>query len=188
MENCPLIITNYPHHHQLPTSSTTHIITNYPHHHQLPTLSPTIHIITNHPHHHQLPTSSPTIHPHHHQLPTLSPTIHIITNYPHHHQLPTSSPTIHIITNYPHHHQLPTSSVSLLFLFAVTVSSDVFVMSLSKSDNTVKPDIKTTSIKRPLVLRDHLQVLPRLNTITLTCIDRPPVFKNQRPLFCLKIL
>ena len=54
--------------------------------------------------------------------------------------------------------------------------------------STVKPDIKTTSIKWPPVLRDHFQILPRDITIILTCIKRPPLFKDQRPLFCLKIL
>ena len=54
--------------------------------------------------------------------------------------------------------------------------------------DTVKPDLKTTSIKRPPVLRDHFEILPIVNTIILTCIKRPPLFKDQRPLFCLKIL
>ena len=53
---------------------------------------------------------------------------------------------------------------------------------------TVKPDLKTTSIKRPPLLRIHFQILPRVITIILTCIKRPPVFKDQRPHFCLKIL
>ena len=48
----------------------------------------------------------------------------------------------------------------------------------------VKPDLKTTSIKRPPVLRDHIQILPRVITIILICIKRPPVFK--RPLFVIK--
>ena len=53
---------------------------------------------------------------------------------------------------------------------------------------TVKLDLKTTSIKRPPVLLDHFQILPRVITISLTCIKRPPLFKDQRPLFWLKIL
>ena len=44
---------------------------------------------------------------------------------------------------------------------------------------TVKPDLKTTSIKRPPVLRDHFQILPRVITVILTCIKRPPLFKDQ---------
>ena len=31
---------------------------------------------------------------------------------------------------------------------------------------TVKPDLKTTSIKRPLVLRDYFQILPKVITVT----------------------
>ena len=53
---------------------------------------------------------------------------------------------------------------------------------------TLKPDLKITSIKRPLVLRDHLQILSRVITIILTCIKRLPDFKDQIPLFSLKIL
>ena len=53
---------------------------------------------------------------------------------------------------------------------------------------TVKPDLKTTCIKWPPVLRDHLQIKPREITIILSCIKRPPVFKDQRPLFCYKSL
>ena len=37
----------------------------------------------------------------------------------------------------------------------------------------VELDLNTTSIKRPRVLRDHLQILPRVSSITLTCIKRP---------------
>ena len=50
---------------------------------------------------------------------------------------------------------------------------------LVKIRYTVKFDLKTIFIKRPPVLRDHLQVLPRFTTITLTCIKRPLSLKTR---------
>ena len=49
--------------------------------------------------------------------------------------------------------------------------------------NTVKPAVNTTCIKRPPMLRDHLQIRARVITIILTCIKRPHAFEDQRPLF-----
>ena len=46
--------------------------------------------------------------------------------------------------------------------------------------STIKPDLKTTPIKRPPVLRDHFQIFPRVITIILTHIIRDHVFLNQK--------
>ena len=50
---------------------------------------------------------------------------------------------------------------------------------------TGKPDLNTISIKKSPVLKDHIQILPRA-IVNLTCIKRPQVFKDQRPLFASK--
>ena len=44
-----------------------------------------------------------------------------------------------------------------------------------------------TSIKSPLVLRDYIQILQRVITITLNCVKRRPAFKDQIPLFYSKL-
>ena len=63
-----------------------------------------------------------------------------------------------------------------------------FIIQTEFQWSTVKPDLKTTSINRPPVLRDHFQILPRVISIILTCIKRLSVFKNQRPHFLPPIL
>ena len=54
------------------------------------------------------------------------------------------------------------------------------------NEYTVEPDLKTTCIKRPSVLRDDLQILPRVITISLTCIKRPVFKVRPETNFCIK--
>ena len=59
----------------------------------------------------------------------------------------------------------------------------IYLCALNIRFNTVMPAYTTTSIRRPLIQDDQCWVRPSQSPYNRYCIRRPPVERDQRPLF-----